>query len=448
MKKRTRLAWAGLLLAAVLAFGTGMAAAPAALANEAGVEASTAVPTGRYTGIAKITTNIHSTMNLSNTNVAGRVTKGDVVCVVKRVSSDWYQVVYRNSEGQDIKGYLQPNFLEENTNLLYATADVNLRTSYSEYSTKITTIPEKATVELISRNSKWGNWVRVNYRGNIGYASTDYVKSKEDIEKDEKKKAEEELKKLKEEIANTIDCAEIEFENISVAYDGASHSTPRVSNLPDGVEVTYSGSTGKYKTAGIFLVKASFKAEEKGKKLVNASPRVAYLRISIEKGTAVKVKGLKYEVTKASDYGFGTVKVKGAVSSKAKSVKIPEAIRIGGVRFQVTEVEKKAFAGMKNLKTAIVGNKVAVIGASAFQDCPALTNIRLGAEVKTIGEKAFFNVSSMKTLNIVTQVLKTVGKNAFAKTGDKVTAYVPGKMLTKYTTLLTGKGLSKKAKIK
>ena len=452
MKKRAKLAWAGLLLAAVMVFGAGMAAAPSAMAKESGVEASTAVPSGRYTGVTKSATAVHSTAALANTNVVGTIPKDEVAVITargKNTSGDeLYKVSYQDANGKDIVGYIRQSFLNENTDLVYITAsDVNLRESNSTGSTSLLKMPKGATLEVVKRNTKWNGWIKVNYKGKTGFVSAEYAKSDEEIKKEEKQKAEEELKKLKEEIANTIDCADIEFENVSAAYDGKYHNMPRVTNLPDGVEVSYTGAS-KYKNVGVYFVKATFKAEQKGKKLVNASPRVAFLRISVEKGYAFTAKGLKYEVTKANERGYGTVVVKGITNKKLKTLKIPEAVKVGGVRFMVTEIGKKAFKGHEYLKTIFIGKKVITVGAAAFQDCKAITTVRIGANVTTIGDKAFYNDPNLKEVNIVSVDLKTVGKNAFGKTADGIIVYIPGRKFEEYSALLAGKGLAKTVQFK
>lgn len=142
------------------------------------------------------------------------------------------------------------------------------------------------------------------------------------------------------------------------------------------------------------------------------------------KNAKVTVGSLKYKVTK-SDKKKGTVTCYAPASRNATSVKVPDTVKIGGVTFKVTAVEKNAFKNCKKLKTATIGKNVTSIGTNAFY-----------------GDK------KLKTIKVTTKSLKKVGKNAFKNIDAKATIKVPASKLKAYKKLLKGKGQGRKVTIK
>ena len=114
-------------------------------------------------------------------------------------------------------------------------------------------------------------------------------------------------------------------------------------------------------------------------------------------------------------------------SKNAKSIKIPATIKVEGKTYKVTAIKDNAFKGMKKL-----------------------TNVEIGANVKTIGKNAFNKCVKLKNIVIKTTKLttKTVGANAFKGVYKKATVKVPASKLKAYKTLLVKKGLPKTAKVK
>ena len=122
----------------------------------------------------------------------------------------------------------------------------------------------------------------------------------------------------------------------------------------------------------------------------------------------------------------GTATVTGTINKKAKKISVPDTIMANGQTVPVTAIAPKAFAGMKKLGSATIG-----------------------ANIETIGAKAFFKCKNLKKIKIKTAKLtkKTVGKNAFGKTHPGAKVKVPKKKRKAYRKFLYKKGLRRSAKI-
>ena len=110
--------------------------------------------------------------------------------------------------------------------------------------------------------------------------------------------------------------------------------------------------------------------------------------------------------------------------AKRAAVNIPATVKLSGKTFNVTKISANAFRNNRVMKSLTIGSNVTTIGANAFYGCKNL------------------NTVVIKTAKLTT---KTVGVNAFAKTGAKPVVTVPAKQFNTYKTLLRSKGISTKA---
>ncbi|BBF41656.1 hypothetical protein lbkm_0336 [Lachnospiraceae bacterium KM106-2] len=145
-----------------------------------------------------------------------------------------------------------------------------------------------------------------------------------------------------------------------------------------------------------------------------------------KKGKTVWVGSLKVKITKSAKKN-GTVAVVSynKKKSKGKSITIPDQVKINGIMFKVTKIEKKVFLNKKNLANVIIGKNVSNIGAQAFKGC-----------------------SKLKKITIKSNNLTSVGKDALKGISKKAVIKVPSKKLKKYKALLKKKGISKTVVIK
>ena len=133
-----------------------------------------------------------------------------------------------------------------------------------------------------------------------------------------------------------------------------------------------------------------------------------------------------YKITRSS-LKNGTVTYAATTNKKASTIVIPDTVVVSGVTYQVTAVEKNAFANNKKLKTVTIGKNVTAIGAKAFYGC-----------------------KNIKTLIIKSKKLTTkkIGSKAFSKTPKKMTVKVPKNKFKAYKKMLIKRGVDKKVKFK
>lgn len=119
-----------------------------------------------------------------------------------------------------------------------------------------------------------------------------------------------------------------------------------------------------------------------------------------KKGTIIKKGGVKYVITTSSGK-VKTVSVLGVANKTKKSITIAKTVSYKGYQYAVTGICKKAF----------------------------------------------YKMSKLKKIKILSTKITKVGKQAFKKTNVKLKIQVPKKKLKKYRKLFQGKGLGKKANI-
>ena len=145
---------------------------------------------------------------------------------------------------------------------------------------------------------------------------------------------------------------------------------------------------------------------------------------------------------KVADPAKKIVTYKAPANKKAKTVTIPDKVKIDGVTYKVTKVDDGAFKGNKTVTTVKIPSTVATIGKDAFKGCVALTKITLPSKCTKIGANAFNGCKKMKTITIKSTKLtsKSIASGAFKGLSKSVTIKVPKKQLKAYKKLLKQKG--------
>ena len=209
-------------------------------------------------------------------------------------------------------------------------------------------------------------------------------------------------------------------------------------------------------------------AEEAAKQTTVTIPSVS----KTTKGTLVKdqATGTTYRITSNSASGKT---VEYAFNNNSLSViVIPDTVVLNGASYKVTSIAsgalklkkvtevtiganvqtigKKAFYGCLSLKKVTLGNNVTTIKDQAFQKCTALEQITLPAKLNKIGKQAFYGCRKLSVIKIKTTKLtkKKIGSSAFKNIAAKPVITVPARKVNTYKKMLKSRGLTSKATIK
>lgn len=147
-------------------------------------------------------------------------------------------------------------------------------------------------------------------------------------------------------------------------------------------------------------------------------------RITVQKNAVYTVSRLKYKISNADTSGKGTVVFTGATDKAArKALTIPTTVKIGGKNFRVT-----------------------AIGGSAMSGAKKLTTVKIGANIMTVGAKAFCGCSNLSNVTIFSTKLTTAktGANAFKGIRSNCRFKVPASRVSAYKKLLRAKGAGPK----
>lgn len=152
-----------------------------------------------------------------------------------------------------------------------------------------------------------------------------------------------------------------------------------------------------------------------------SAPKGSEIPVNNEKkpvkiGSTVEKKSLVYKITSSS--AVQLTKVRGS----KKSIVIPDRITVSGRKYTVTTIANNACSG-KNI-----------------------TKVTIGKNIQKIGRKAFANCKKLKTVIFKSVKLKSVGKQAFYKTNQKIRVKLGRKVVKKYRKMLTKGKISSKAK--
>ena len=161
----------------------------------------------------------------------------------------------------------------------------------------------------------------------------------------------------------------------------------------------------------------------KGKGKYNGSVTKKF-RITVQKNAVYSVSRLKYKISSADTSGKGTVVFTGATDKAArKTLTIPTTVKIGGKSFRVTAIGTSAMSGAKKLTTVKIGANIMTVGAKAFCGCSKLSNVTI------FGTK----LTTAKT-----------GANAFKGIRSNCRFKVPASRVSAYKKLLRAKGAGPK----
>lgn len=125
-------------------------------------------------------------------------------------------------------------------------------------------------------------------------------------------------------------------------------------------------------------------------------------------GTKYTVGGNQYTVLKA---GLSVRFSK--ANPKAKTVTIPNTIKVNGISYKVTEVGANAFKNNKKVKKVTIGANVVKIANKAFNKCPSLRNVIIKTTLltkNTASKKCFNKVHKKMVIKVPKKVKKSYAK--------------------------------------
>ncbi|WP_026492746.1 leucine-rich repeat protein [Butyrivibrio sp. XPD2002] len=143
--------------------------------------------------------------------------------------------------------------------------------------------------------------------------------------------------------------------------------------------------------------------------------------------TTVKASYQPGNIIKGTNCQYKVLDTKGnvafvSVDNQTKDVTIPDTIVVDGNReLKVTDIAANAFKSNKSLKSVTVG-----------------------ANVTTIGDKAFYKCKKLKKITINSENLTKIGKKAFGKNSAKLKVKVPKSCKKSYKKLLKKAGVTAK----
>ena len=164
---------------------------------------------------------------------------------------------------------------------------------------------------------------------------------------------------------------------------------------------------------------------------------------SVKIGTVLTDGTLNYKVTYDDE-----VVVTGLKDKNVTTIVIPASIKYKGVKFEIADIAKNAFANNKKITRVTIKADLDTIGENAFSGCEGMTRVDLVGDITTIGRKAFYKCKKLSQIYITTDSIEEVGSKAFSKIKQAVAIKVPKGMKKDYTTLFKKGGLPKKAQIK
>jgi hypothetical protein len=188
-------------------------------------------------------------------------------------------------------------------------------------------------------------------------------------------------------------------------------------------------------------------------------------------GDKVNYKNAVYMLTKLpSGSKAGEAKLVSVSANKA-SIVVPKSFNYNGKKYNVTaigagacknnktltsftiganvkSIGDNAFFGCTRLKSAKIPDKVKTIGKNAYRNCTGITTITIGKNVTNINSYAFYGCKRLKKWTIKSSKLKKLGNNAMKKTPKAASYDVPDSKKDYYWALFIVSGAGRSIKVK
>lgn len=103
---------------------------------------------------------------------------------------------------------------------------------------------------------------------------------------------------------------------------------------------------------------------------------------------------------------------------------IPSVAKDGDIEYAVTAIGEKAFYNCSSLKSVTIPESVIEIGESAFSDCYSLTSVIIPNSVNSIGNSAFYSCAGLTSVTIPNSV-NSIGNGAFRRCSGLTSVIIP-----------------------
>ena len=147
------------------------------------------------------------------------------------------------------------------------------------------------------------------------------------------------------------------------------------------------------------------------------------------KSSTYTIDGMKYKVTNAKTDGKGTVELVSIPSnSKKTTITVPSTIKISGKTFRVSSIGSKAFRKNTYVKKVVLGKYITKIGQESFYGCKQLKTIEIkSTNLKSVGKNAVAQIYKKACIKVPSSKVKT-----YKKLFKKSTGWQSGYVLKKY----------------
>ena len=111
-----------------------------------------------------------------NSIIIGGLSAGTCVTETGYTSDGWIQIQYNGAAGYVSGDYISTTntvFTKDQTGTMYATAGVNIRDTYSSAGAILGVLYKGEPIDISGKTTN--GWIRVNYKGHVGYVFADYL---------------------------------------------------------------------------------------------------------------------------------------------------------------------------------------------------------------------------------------------------------------------------------